>query len=124
MAKLRKETPEQVIRVLRAGERLLTGVSMCRNPLDSKRAGDKAIAVSRATSKSEVSGRLIAMTGLFANQLREIAIGIGIHGFKHPFAVMGGSEQATTLLLVLLVRPRNRCLDLAKATPADLHSTV
>ena len=121
-----------------AMERMLAGVSTRRYPIALEPVGDEVTAESRATSKSAVSRKFVAMTETaladllavdlseldlvalmidgvhFADHLCVVALGIDIDGTKHPLAVGEGSTENTTLVRGLLVGLRERGLDVTK----------
>ncbi len=110
-----------------AMERMLAGVSTRRYPIALEPVGEEVVAESRSTSKSAVSRKLVAMTETaladllardvseldlvalmidgvhFADHLCVVALGIDIHGTKHPLAVVEGSTENTTLVWGLLM---------------------
>jgi transposase-like protein len=127
-----------------AMERMLAGVSTRRYPIALEPVGDQVGRDAKATSKSAVSRRFVAMTehaltdlltadlsGLdlvalmidgvhFADHLCVVALGIGIDGTKHPLALIEGSTENTTLVRALLVGLRDRGLDVTKPILAVL----
>ena len=127
-----------------AMERMLAGVSTRRYPVALEPVGEPIEDVAKATSKSAVSRKFVAMTehaladllgadlsGLdlvalmidgvhFADHLCVVALGIGIDGTKHPLAVVEGSTENTTLVRGLLVGLRDRGLDVTKPILAVL----
>jgi len=127
-----------------AMERMLAGVSTRRYPVALEPVGEAIEDEAKATSKSAVSRKFVAMTehaladllgadlsGLdlvalmidgvhFADHLCVVALGIGIDGTKHPLAVVEGSTENTTLVRGLLVGLRDRGLDLTKPILAVL----
>jgi transposase-like protein len=127
-----------------AMERMLAGVSTRRYPVALEPVGEAIEDVAKATSKSAVSRKFVAMTehaladllgadlsGLdlvalmidgvhFADHLCVVALGIGIDGTKHPLAVVEGSTENTTLVRGLLVGLRDRGLDVTKPILAVL----
>jgi transposase-like protein len=116
-----------------AMERMLAGVSTRRYPVALEPVGQAVETEATSTSKSAVSRKFVAMTehalgdllgkdltGLdlvalmvdgvhFADHLCVVAL--GIDGVKHPFAVVEGSTENTTLVRGLLVGLRQRGLD-------------
>ena len=127
-----------------AMERMLAGVSTRRYPVALEPVGQAIEDEAKATSKSAVSRKFVAMTehaladllgadlsGLdlvalmidgvhFADHLCVVALGIGIDGTKHPLAVVEGSTENTTLVRGLLVGLRDRGLDVTKPILAVL----
>jgi putative transposase len=127
-----------------AMERMLAGVSTRRYPIALEPVGDEVTAESRATSKSAVSRKFVAMTETaladllavdlsefdlvalmidgvhFADHLCVVALGIDIDGTKHPLAVVEGSTENTTLVRGLLVGLRERGLEVTKPILAVL----
>jgi transposase-like protein len=127
-----------------AMERMLAGVSTRRYPVALEPVGEAIEDEAKATSKSAVSRKFVAMTehaladllgadlsGLdlvalmidgvhFADHLCVVALGIGIDGAKHPLAVVEGSTENTTLVRGLLVGLRDRGLDVTKPILAVL----
>jgi len=127
-----------------AMERMLAGVSTRRYPVALEPVGEAIEDEAKATSKSAVSRKFVAMTehaladllgadlsGLdlvalmidgvhFADHLCVVALGIGIDGTKHPLAVVEGSTENTTLVRGLLVGLRDRGLDVTKPILAVL----
>jgi len=127
-----------------AMERMLAGVSTRRYPVALEPVGEAIEDEAKATSKSAVSRKFVAMTehaladllgadlsGLdlvalmidgvhFADHLCVVALGIGIDGTKHPLAVVEGSTENTTLVRSLLVGLRDRGLDVTKPILAVL----
>ena len=121
-----------------AMERMLAGVSTRRYPAALEPVGVGVEDEAKATSKSAVSRKFVAMTehaladllgkdltGLdlvalmidgvhFAGQMCVVALGIDIDGTKHPLAVVEGSTENTTLVKGLLVGLRERGLDVTK----------
>jgi len=120
------------------------GVSTRRYPTALEPVGEQVQAMSRSTSRSAVSRRFVAMTQAaladllaadlsgvdlvalmidgvhFADHLCVVALGIDIHGTKHPLAVVEGSTENTTLVRSLLVGLRERGLDVTKPILAVL----
>jgi len=127
-----------------AMERILAGVSTRRYPVALEPVGDAIEDEAKATSKSAVSRKFVAMTehaladllaadlsGLdlvaimidgvhFADHLCVVALGIGIDGTKHPLAVVQGSTENTTVVRGLLVGLRDRGLDVTRPILAVL----
>jgi len=127
-----------------AMERMLAGVSTRRYPVALEPVGEAIEDEAKATSKSAVSRKFVAMTehaladllgadlsGLdlvalmidgvhFADHLCVVALGIGIDGTKHPLAAVEGSTENTTLVRGLLVGLRDRGLDVTKPILAVL----
>ena len=127
-----------------AMERMLAGVSTRRYPAALEPVGDQVGRDAKATSKSAVSRKFVAMTetaladllaadltGLdlvaimidgvhFADHLCVVALGIDIDGAKHPLALVEGSTENTTLVRSLLVRLRDRGLDVTQPILAVL----
>jgi putative transposase len=127
-----------------AMERMLAGVSTRRYPVALEPVGEATERGAKATSKSAVSRKFVAMTetaladllgadlsGLdlvaimidgvhFADHLCVVALGIGIDGTKHPLAVVEGSTENTTLVRGLLVGLRDRGLDVTQPILAVL----
>ena len=127
-----------------AMERMLAGVSTRRYPIALEPVGHEVSQESKATSKSAVSRKFVAMTehaladlfaadlsGLdlvalmidgvhFADHLCIVALGIDIDGTKHPLALVEGSTENTTLVRSLLVGLRERGLDVTKPILAVL----
>lgn len=121
-----------------AMERMLGGLSTRRYPVGLEPVGTTVQAGSSATSKSAVSRRFVAMTesalgellgadltaldlvalmvdGVhFADHLCVVALGIDIHGIKHPLAIVEGSTENATLVRTLMVDLRERGLDVTK----------
>jgi putative transposase len=116
-----------------AMEWMLAGLSTRRYPAGLEPVGARGPRAT-GTSKSEVSRRFVAMTetaladllradlaGLdllaliidgvhFAESCRVVALGIGVHGTKHPLALVDGPTENATLVTDLLIdlRERNR----------------
>ena len=127
-----------------AMERMLAGLSTRRYGVGLEPVGGAVEASSKATSRSAVSRKFVAMTehalsdllaadlsGLdlvalmvdgvhFADQLCVVALGIDIDGTKHPLALAQGSTENTTLVRSLLVGLRERGLDVTKPILAVL----
>ncbi len=127
-----------------AMERMLAGVSTRRYPVALEPVGEAIEDEAKATSKSAVSRKFVAMTehaladllgadlsGLdlvalmidgvhVADHLCVVALGIGIDGTNHPLAVVEGSTENTTLVRGLLVGLRDRGLDVTKPILAVL----
>jgi transposase-like protein len=127
-----------------AMERMLAGVSTRRYPAALEPVGDQVGRDAKATSKSAVSRKFVAMTetaladllaaeltGLdlvaimidgvhFADHLCVVALGIDIDGAKHPLALVEGSTENTTLVRSLLVGLRDRGLDVTRPILAVL----
>ncbi len=125
-------------------ERMLAGVSTRRYPVALEPVGQAVDDQAKATSKSAVSRRFVAMTehaltdllagdlssldlvavmidGVhFADHLCVVALGIDIDGVKHPLALVEGSTENTTLVRGLLVGLRERGLDVTKPVLAVL----
>jgi putative transposase len=125
-------------------ERMLAGVSTRRYPAALEPVGEKVGRDAKATSKSAVSRKFVAMTetaladllaadlsGLdlvaimidgvhFADHLCVVALGIDIDGAKHPLALVEGSTENTTLVRSLLVGLRDRGLDVTQPILAVL----
>ncbi len=118
-----------------AMQRMLAGVSTRRYPAALEPVGQATEQEAKATSKSAVSRKFVAMTehaladllaadlaGLdlvalmidgvyFAEHLCVVALGIDIDGVKHPLALVEGSTENTTVVRSLLVGLRERGLD-------------
>jgi putative transposase len=127
-----------------AMERMLAGVSTRRYPVALEPVGDRVEQDSKATSRSAVSRKFVAMTehaladllgkdltdldlvaimidGVhFADHLCVVALGIDIEGTKHPLALVEGSTENTTLVRGLLVGLRERGLEVTKPILAVL----
>jgi putative transposase len=127
-----------------AMERMLAGVSTRRYPAALEPVGDQVGRDAKATSKSAVSRKFVAMTetalvdllaadltGLdlvaimidgvhFADHLCVVALGIDIDGAKHPLALVEGSTENTTLVRSLLAGLRDRGLDVTQPILAVL----
>ncbi len=127
-----------------AMERMLAGVSTRRYPTALEPVGAQVEQDSKATSRSAVSRRFVAMTehaladllaadlsGLdlvavmidgvhFADHLCVVALGVDIDGTKHPLALVEGSTENTTLVRGLLVGLRERGLDVTQPILAVL----
>ncbi len=127
-----------------AMEKMLAGLSTRRYPVGLEPVGEQTEATARATSKSAVSRKFVAMTehaladlmagdlssldlvaimidGVhFADHLCVVALGIDIDGTKHPLALVEGSTENTTLVRGLLVGLRERGLDVTKPILAVL----
>jgi putative transposase len=125
-------------------ERMLAGVSTRRYPAALEPVGEQVGRDAKATSKSAVSRKFVAMTetaladllaadlsGLdlvaimidgvhFADHLCVVALGIDIDGAKHPLALVEGSTENTTLVRSLLVGLRDRGLDVTQPILAVL----
>ena len=121
-----------------AMEKMLAGLSTRRYPVGLEPVGQQVDESSRATSKSAVSRKFVAMTetalaelvsrdlsGLdlvalmidgvhFAESCCVVALGIGIDGVKHPLALVEGSTENATLVTDLLVGLRERGLDVTR----------
>jgi transposase-like protein len=128
-------------------ERMLAGVSTRRYPTALEPVGEQVQATSRSTSRSAVSRKFVAMTQTaladllaadqsgvdlvalmidgvhFADHLCVVALGIDIHGTKHPLAVVEGSTENTTLVRSLLIGLRERGLDVTKPILTVLDGT-
>ena len=109
--------------------------------------GTTVQAASSATSKSAVSRRFVAMTETalgellgadlttldlvalmvdgvhFADHLCIVALGIDIHGVKHPLAIVEGSTENATLVRSLMVDLRERGLDVTRPILAVLDGS-
>jgi len=118
-----------------AMEKMLAGLSTRRYGVGLEPVGDQVEQRAKATSKSAVSRKFVAMTehalsdllaadlseldlvalmidGVhFADHLCVVALGIDIDGTKHPLALVEGSTENTTLVRSLLVGLRERGLD-------------
>jgi len=127
-----------------AMQRMLAGVSTRRYPIALEPVGEATERDSKATSRSAVSRKFVAMTehaladllardltdldlvaimidGVhFADHLCVVALGIDIDGTKHPLALVEGSTENTTLVRGLLVGLRERGLDVTKPILAVL----
>lgn len=127
-----------------AMERMLAGVSTRRYPVALEPVGHRVEDEAKATSKSAVSRKFVAMTETalaellakdltnldlvalmidgvhFADHLCVVALGIDIDGVKHPLALVEGSTENTTLVRGLLVGLRERGLDTTKPILAVL----
>ncbi len=127
-----------------AMERMLGGLSTRRYGVGLEPVGAAVKEASKATSKSAVSRKFVAMTehaladllaedltGLdlvaimidgvhFADHLCVVALGIDIDGTKHPLALVEGSTENTTLVRGLLVGLRERGLDTTRPVLAVL----
>ncbi len=127
-----------------AMERMLAGVSTRRYPVALEPVGEATEHDAKATSKSAVSRKFVAMTetaladllaadlsGLdlvaimidgvhFAEHLCVVALGIDLDGTKHPLALVEGSTENTTLVRGLLVGLRDRGLDVTQPILAVL----
>jgi putative transposase len=127
-----------------AMERMLAGLSTRRYGVGLEPVGEAVEASSRATSKSAVSRKFVAMTehaladlldadlseldlvalmidGVhFADHLCVVALGIDLDGTKHPLALVEGSTENTTLVRSLLVGLRERGLDVTRPILAVL----
>ncbi len=129
-------------------ERMLAGVSTRHYTSALEPVGQATGAQARATSKSAVSRKFVAMTehaladllaadlsGLdlvalmidgvhFAEHLCVVALGIDIDPAKHPLAVVEGSTENTTLVRGLLVGLRERGLDVTRPILAVLDGAA
>jgi transposase-like protein len=127
-----------------AMERMLGGLSTRRYGVGLEPVGAAVEEASKATSKSAVSRKFVAMTehaladlltedltGLdlvaimidgvhFADHLCVVALGIDIEGTKRPLALVEGSTENTTLVRGLLVGLRERGLDTTRPVLAVL----
>jgi len=127
-----------------AMERMLGGLSTRRYGVGLEPVGKMVQETSKATSKSAVSRKFVAMTehaladllaadlgeldlvalmidGVhFADHLCVVALGIDIEGTKHPLALVEGSTENTTLVRGLLVGLRERGLDVTRPILAVL----
>jgi transposase-like protein len=127
-----------------AMERMLAGVSTRRYPAALGPVGDQVGRDAKATSKSAVSRKFVAMTetaladllaadltGLdlvaimidgvhFADHLCVVALGIDMDRTKHPLALVEGSTENTTLVRSLLAGLRDRGLDVTQPILAVL----
>jgi putative transposase len=127
-----------------AMERMLAGVSTRRYPAALEPVGDQVGRDAKATSKSAVSRKFVAMTETaladllatdltrldlvaimidgvhFADHLCVVALGIDIDGAKHPLALVEGSTENTTLVRSLLAGLRDRGLDVTQPILAVL----
>jgi putative transposase len=119
-------------------ERMLAGLSTRRYPVALEPVGDRAEKTATSTSRSAVSRRFVAQTeaalaGLLAADLSGldlvalmvdgvhfgehtcvVALGIDIHGTKHPLSLVEGSTENTTLVTELIVGLRKRGLDITR----------
>ncbi len=110
-----------------AMEKMLAGLSTRRYPVGLEPVGPATQAAGKATSKSAVSRRFVAMTehaladllaadltnldlvaimvdGVhFADHLCVVALGIDTDGIKYPLALVAGSTENTTVVRGLLV---------------------
>ncbi len=129
-------------------EKMLAGVSTRRYPAGLEPVGDAVQQSSRATSRSAVSRRFVAMTehaladllaadlsGLdlvavmvdgvyFAEHLCVVALGIDIDGVKHPLGLVEGSTENTTVVRALLAGLRDRGLDVTRPVLAVLDGAT
>ncbi len=129
-------------------ERMLAGVSTRRYPAALEPVGEAVQQSSRATSRSAVSRRFVAMTehaladllaadlsGLdlvavmvdgvyFAEHLCVVALGIDIDGVKHPLGLVEGSTENTTVVRALLAGLRDRGLDVTRPVLAVLDGAT
>lgn len=127
-----------------AMERMLAGVSTRRYPVTLEPVGTDVESAAKSKSKSAVSRKFVAMTKTalaellaadlsaldlvvimidgvnFADHLCVVAMGIDIHGVKHPLALAEGSTENTTLVRGLLVDLRERGLDVTRPILAVL----
>ena len=116
-------------------ERMLAGVSTRRYPAALEPVGQSIQDQAKATSKSAVSRKFVAMTETaladllskdlsdldlvavmidgvyFAEHLCVVALGIDIDGTKHPLGLVQGSTENTTVVKTLLTGLRDRGLD-------------
>jgi hypothetical protein len=107
-------------------EKMLAGVSTRRYPAALEPVGEAVQQSSRATSRSAVSRRFVAMTetalaDLLAKDLTDLDLvalmvdgvhfadlGIDIDGTKHPLGLVEGSTENTTVVRGLLAGLRDR----------------
>ncbi len=118
--------------------RMLAGLSARRYRVGLEPVGEQVEASATATSKSAVSRRFVKMTETaladlltadlseldlvvlmvdgvhFAESCCIVALGIDIHGRKHPLALIEGSTENATLVTELCVGLRERGLDMTK----------
>jgi putative transposase len=130
-----------------AMERMLGGLSTRRYGVGLEPVGTTVEAAASATSKSAVSRRFVAMTETalsellaadlheldlvalmvdgvhFAEHLCIVALGIDIHGVKHPLAIVEGSTENATLVRTLMVDLRERGLDVTRPILAVLDGS-
>jgi putative transposase len=128
-------------------ERMLGGLSSRRYPVGLEPVGERTEETARATSKSAVSRRFVAMTETaladmlaadlsaldlvalmvdgvhFAEHCCVVALGIGLDGTKHPLALVEGSTENATLVTDLLVDLRERGLDVTRPILAVLDGS-
>jgi putative transposase len=121
-----------------AMERMLAGLSTRRYPVGLEPVGDQVSAASKATSKSAVSRKFVAMTETALAQLLAsdlsgvdlvalmvdgvhfgesccvVALGIDAEGVKHPLALVEGATENATVVTDLLVGLRERGLDVTR----------
>ncbi len=119
-------------------EKMLAGLSTRRYPVGLEPVGQQVSETASATSKSAVSRKFVAMTetalaellaadlsGLdlvalmidgvhFAETCVIVALGIDIHGAKHPLALVEGATENATVVTDLLVGLRERGLDVTR----------
>ncbi len=129
-------------------EKMLAGVSTRRYPAGLEPVGDAVQQSSRATSRSAVSRRFVAMTEhaladlldkdltdldlvavmvdgvYFAEHLCVVALGIDIDGVKHPLGLVEGSTENTTVVRALLAGLRDRGLDVTRPVVAVLDGAT
>ena len=130
-----------------AMERMLAGLSTRRYGVGLEPVGATVAATASATSKSAVSRKFVAMTesalgellaadlseldlvalmvdGVhFAEHVCVVALGIDIHGVKHPLAIVEGSTENATLVRTLMVDLRERGLDVTRPILAVLDGS-
>ncbi|MGV8967861.1 MAG: IS256 family transposase [Cellulomonas sp.] len=128
-------------------ERMLAGLSTRRYQVGLEPVGQRVATTASATSRSAVSRRFVKMTetalvdllaadlsGLdlvafmvdgvhFAESCCVVALGIDIHGVKHPLALVEGSTENTTLVTELCVGLRERGLDVTRPILAVLDGS-
>jgi transposase-like protein len=125
-------------------EKMLAGLSSRRYGHGLEPAGQAVEAAAAATSKSAVSRRFVAATETALGQLMTrrlegldlvafmvdgvhfgehtcvVALGIDIHGVKHPLAIEEGSTENATLVTELITGLRERGLDVTRPILAVL----
>ncbi len=130
-----------------AMEKMLAGLSTRRYRLGLEPVGAAVAAGAGAMSRSAVSRKFVAMTETalgellaadlhdldlvalmvdgvhFAEHLCIVALGIDIHGVKHPLAIVEGSTENATLVRTLMVDLRERGLDVTKPILAVLDGS-
>lgn len=130
-----------------AMSKMLAGLSTRRYPVGLEPVGAQVEQTATGTSRSAISRRFVKRTetaladllaadlggldlvGLmidgvyFAEHLCVVALGIDIHGHKHPLALVEGSTENATLVTELLVGLREHGLDVTRPILAVLDGS-